>query len=87
VLFRNRISAAVFALVRHAGFIADAIEADLEVGAATMAAFGTARQTGNGVFPATIMTMTSQWHGCHNIDPRAEIKPLQITNRANGSFN
>jgi len=28
------------------------------------------------------MTMTSQWHGCHNIDARAEIKPLQIITSA-----
>jgi len=91
VLFRDRIGAAVFALVRHARFVADAIEADLEVGAAAMAAFGTARQTGNGVFPAAVMTMTSQWHGSHNIDTGAEIKSLQIANNQNpvtrGTFN
>jgi hypothetical protein len=56
-----------------------------------MAALRPSGQAGNRVFPATVMTMTSQWHGCHNIDMRAEIKPLQITHSqilaSDGLFN
>ena len=62
VLLRHGIGATIFALVRHARFVADAVEADLEVHAAAMAAFGAARQPGDRVIPAAIMAMSSHWH-------------------------
>ncbi len=60
MLVGDRFGAAVTALLRYAGIVADAVEADLQIGAAAMARFAAPRLAGEGVFPAAIMTMTCQ---------------------------
>lgn len=62
VLFRNRIGAAVSALVRYPGIITDAITAGFEVRTARRARFGPAGSAWKSVFCAAIPAMSCQRH-------------------------
>ena len=81
VLFENWFSATILALVREAGRVADAIEADLQVGAAFVAGFAAAWLARKSEFPAAFMTMPcehepniTRWNGMKKEFPQGRTR-------------
>lgn len=70
VLFRNRVSPAVPALLRHARVIAHAIQTDLQIRAAETR-LGPAWGSGQRIFPAALPAMSRRNHDgiLHNAGP------------------
>ena len=62
VFIENRFGAAVAALMGESGFVADTVEANLEIGAAFMAGLRPAGLPRKGEFPATFVAMARE-HG------------------------
>jgi dihydroneopterin aldolase len=63
VLFGDRISTAVLALMGDAGIVAHAVQTDFQVGAALVARFASSRLAGKSEFPAAFVAMTG--HGAN----------------------
>src|SRR5436190_18575237 len=86
MLFLHGIGPFIAALLSHAWVIADAIQADLQVRAALMAAFRASGQARNRVFPPAIMTMALHPVIMHNHCWRGNPEPFTANVSSPRSF-